>query len=100
MLSLAEPRERLGASSESAKTQTQAGKAQASHSFPWGAGAPGAGAGPLRKVRQPLPPGPALRVPIGGSREIRIQAIFSLVPPTVSHQGKQKSGVLSIYFSL
>lgn len=36
----------------------------------------------------------------GSSREIRIQAIFSLVPPTVSHQGKQKSGVLSIYFSV
>lgn len=42
----------------------------------------------------------ALSFPAGSSREIRIQAIFSLVPPTVSHQGKQKSGVLSIYFSL
>ena len=49
------------------------------------------------------PPGirrPSLFSHIGSSREIRIQAIFSLVPPTVSHQGKQKSGVLSIYFSM
>ena len=43
---------------------------------------------------------PSLFSRIGSSREIRIQAIFSLVPPTVSHQGKQKSGVLSIYFSM
>lgn len=46
------------------------------------------------------PPRPPGHAPAGRPREIRIQAIFSLVPPTVSRQGKQKSGVLSIYFSM
>lgn len=38
----------------------------------------GAGARPLPRVIPPLPAWPALHVPIGSSREIRIQAIFSL----------------------